>query len=108
MRRTVAQASRDFIRAGAFPKLGARGLGREVEKRQARRLAAAKAIFDLAAHGHERFLDIVARLGETHPAVVAYYAAGMLDREVLDECRRRYGNAVSHDAHWATFLAMVR
>lgn len=108
MRRTAAQASRDFIRADAFPKLGVRGLGREVEKRQARRLAATNAIFDLAAHGHERFSNIVTRLGVTHPAVVAYYAAEMRDREVLDECRRRYGNAVSHDAHWATFLATVR
>lgn len=108
MRRTAARAQREFIQAGAFPKLGARALGKELERRNAARHVAADVIFAAAASGYERFSEIVARLGAAHPVVQAHKAASELEAEVLAECRRRYGAAVTFDSQWPTFLATRR
>lgn len=67
------------------------------------------AIFALAADGHERFSDIVGRLGQDHKLVRAWARASERHRDVVVECRCRYGpSAVTFDSMWVTFLRTVR
>lgn len=51
----------------------------------------AYAVFDLAAHGNERFSEIVARLGADHKAVRASNADSEKLEELKSEARRRCG-----------------
>lgn len=90
-----------------FPN-GPKGLARVVKRRGEARHKAGNAIFALALHGNERFNAIVARLGDDHPRVKAYRLAAERDLEVIVECRRRYGKAVTFDSMWETFLLTVR
>lgn len=42
-----------------------------IERRKKAAHKAANAVYALAAHGHERYSDIRARLGDDHPVVIA-------------------------------------
>ena len=86
-------------------KLGPKGLAAELGKRNARRHVAVDIIFGCAQSGHERFSEIVARLGGDHPNVVKYRDAVDAERAVESECVSRYGtNAVTYSSQWLTFL----
>lgn len=52
------------------------------------------AVFALAAHGDERFSEIVARLGDSHPAVAASNADSAKLENLKAEARRRCGPVV--------------
>lgn len=93
--------------SAAFPN-GPKGLARVVKQRGDACHKAGNVIFALALHGNERFNEIVARLGDDHPKVKAYRVAADRKYEVIAECRRRYGNAVTFDSLWETFLLTVR
>lgn len=66
-------------------------LVKELERRQKVRDQATKAVFDLALHGHERFMDILARIGGDHLATIAYNYADREFYEAFYEAQRRVG-----------------
>lgn len=79
-------------------------LAKTIEAAQTKCDKAADKIFAQALHGQERFSEIKARLGKSHKDVIAHDLAC---RQVLDlhlECRRRYGQAVTFNSMWPTFL----
>lgn len=85
-------------------KLGPKGLATELERREARLAAAGGKLYSQATHGMERFSEIVNRLGADHPLVAKYNTLSTARAEAIAECRRRYGQAVTFDSLWVTFL----
>ena len=67
--------------------------------------AAVDSIFRLAAHGNERFSEIIFRLGETSPQVIRYRRTTVDRLRLVAECRSHFGNAVTFEGLWPNFMA---
>lgn len=70
-------------------------LATALEKQHVRAGMTHTVIFALAAHGQERFLTIIERLGDTHPAVIDYTKQSSLMLEMVIECRLRLGDSAN-------------
>lgn len=88
--------------------LTAAQLAKALASARSARDKAGAAIFAAAAHEHERFEDIKARLGRESPLVSAFSAAQDQVNSLVCECELRFGPAVSHPAFWGTFLRNLR
>lgn len=67
-------------------------LAKEWTARRAKKSETMDAVYSLAENGHERWSDIVARLGDSDPAVQAHRAADRLAFAAELEAIHRIGN----------------
>lgn len=66
-------------------------LAKELERRAAKKTAAVNQIFEFAAHGFEKFNDIVQRLGDNHKLVIAWRSAEVAMNNAQLTARMRVG-----------------